>query len=76
MQVNKVIIEYHCESSVCDTELMTITANPGTFSLFNNDKPDYFITITSETGISFEGKEELIQVIDNFIKAVEVCKNN
>ena len=76
MQVNKVIIEYHCESSVCDTELMTITANPATFGLFNNDKDDYFITITSETGISFEGKEELIQVIDNFIKTVEVCKNN
>jgi hypothetical protein len=71
MQVNKVIIEYYCESSVCDTELMTITANPVIFGL-----DEYFITITSETGISFDGKEELIQVIDNFIKAVEVCKNN
>lgn len=76
MQANKLSIEYSSESTVCEVELMTITANQSLYGLFDNGKPDYFITITSETGISFNNKKELIDTIDNFVKIVELCRNS
>jgi hypothetical protein len=76
MQANKLSIEYSSESNVCEVELMTITANQSLYGLFDNGNPDYFITITSETGISFNNKEELINIIDNFVTIVERCRNN
>jgi len=71
MQANKISVEYSSESDVCEVELMTITANQVLYGLFNEGKVDYFITITSETGISFNDKNELDQVINNFIETVE-----
>jgi len=76
MRPRKLTIEYESESDVCECEIMTITANPSLCLLFdeNNGEPEYYITITSETGISFNDKAELNQVIDNFINVVEQLK--
>jgi len=71
MQANKISVEYSSESDVCEVELMTITANQVLYGLFDNGKPNYYLTITSETGISFDGKKEIDEVINNFIQTVE-----
>ena len=71
MKPQKITVEYYSESDVCEAEIMTITANS---TLMNLD--EYFITITSETGISFNDKEELMQIVDNLISVVEQTKKN
>ena len=75
MVIQKIEIEISSESSNCEVEIATITANSSLYGIFDkNGVDDYYITIKSETGVSFDDKEELIGLIDKLANAVNSLK--
>jgi ethanolamine utilization protein EutA (predicted chaperonin) len=77
MEVNRMTIELFREAdNEVGSEHMEIIVNPALIGLHNEKgEDDYYLTLKSEDGFSFEDAKEIMDTLENVVKMVEQCKN-
>lgn len=74
--INKLTIElYQKADNDVGSEHAEIIVNPVLIGLFNDKKEDdYYLTFKSESGFSFENKEEIIGMFTKIEKIINECR--
>ena len=75
IQVTKITLEITQEASnTVGFENAEISVNPALLNLFDGDKPDYYFTIKTDDGFSFDDKNEIIELFTRIEKIAEASK--
>ena len=63
MKINKITFEYYQEAdNEVGSEELEVIVNPALIGLFKDNKSDYYITLKSEHGFSFNNSDEVIEL--------------
>lgn len=73
MKINKITFEYYQEAdNEVGSEELEVIVNPTLIGLFTNkNECDYYITLKSEHGFSFDNSDEIIELF----KKIEIIVN-
>ena len=75
IQINKITLDLYQEAdNEVGSEHATIEVKPALISLFDDDKIDYFYTIKTDHGFSFNDKEEILELFIRIEKLIEQSK--
>lgn len=65
IKINKITLDIYQEAdNEVGSEHAIIEVNPALIDLFEDNKPDYYFTIKTEHGFSFNNKEEISELFE------------